>query len=68
MNLRDAFLGVENYFSSRIIGEVNDKLIKVVKIKGQEVLWHNHEDELFFIVEVILLLEIENQAGLLIKK
>jgi hypothetical protein len=41
MNLKDTFLGVENYFSPRIIGEVNDQYIKVVKIKGQEVPWHN---------------------------
>lgn len=70
MNLRDAFLGVKNYFSPRIIGEVNDQFIKVVKIKGQEVPWHNHEneDELFFIVEGMLLLEIENQPGLVMKK
>ena len=37
MNLKDSFLGLNNYFSPRIIGEVNDQYIKVVKIKGQEV-------------------------------
>ena len=39
MNLKDAFLSLDNYFSPKIIGEVNDQYIKVVKIKGQEVPW-----------------------------
>jgi mannose-6-phosphate isomerase-like protein (cupin superfamily) len=70
MNLKDAFLAVKNYFSPRIIGEVNDQYIKIAKIKGQEVPWHNHEneDELFYIVEGTLLMEIENQSGLLMRK
>jgi hypothetical protein len=48
MNLKDAFLSLTNYFSPKIIGEVNDQFIKVVKIKGDKVPWHNHkhEDEL----------------------
>jgi quercetin dioxygenase-like cupin family protein len=70
MNLKDAFLGLDNYFSPRIIGEVNDQYIKVVKIKGQEVPWHNHEneDELFYVVKGTLLMEIENQPDLIMKK
>lgn len=70
MNLKDAFLGLDNYYSPRIIGEVNDQYIKVVKIKGQEVPWHNHEneDELFYIVEGSLLMEIENQENFAIQK
>ena len=70
MNLKDTFLGVENSFSPRIIGEVNDQYIKIVKIKGQEVTWHNHEneDELFYIIEGILLIEIENQPDLAMRK
>jgi mannose-6-phosphate isomerase-like protein (cupin superfamily) len=70
MNLKDAFIGLEAYFSPRIIGAVNDQYIKIAKIKGQEIPWHNHEneDELFFIVEGTLLLEIENRPGLLMKK
>ena len=57
MNLKDAYIGVEEYFSPRIIGEVNDQYIKIAKIKGQEIPWHNHEneDELFYIVEGTLL-------------
>jgi quercetin dioxygenase-like cupin family protein len=70
MNLNDAFLNLVDYFSPKIIGEVNDQYIKVVKIKGQEVPWHNHEneDELFYVVKGTLLIEIENQADLILKK
>ena len=70
MNVSDAFLSLEKYFSPKIIGEVNDQYIKVVKIKGQEVPWHNHEheDELFYIVNGQLLMEIENQPEFTMKK
>lgn len=70
MNLNDAFVSLDNYFSPKIIGEVNDQYIKVVKIKGQEVPWHNHEneDELFYLVKGTLLMEIKNQPDLLLKK
>ena len=70
MNLKDAFLGLEKYFSPKIIGEVNDQYIKVVKIKGQEVPCHNHEseDELFYIVKGFLLMEIENQENFILQK
>ncbi|MBS1553726.1 MAG: cupin domain-containing protein [Bacteroidetes bacterium] len=70
MNVNEAFLGLNNYYSPKIIGEVNDQYIKVVKIKGQEVPWHNHEmeDELFYIVEGSLLMDIENQESLVMQK
>jgi mannose-6-phosphate isomerase-like protein (cupin superfamily) len=70
MNVNDAFLSMVDYYSPKIIGEVNDQYIKVVKIKGQEVPWHHHEneDELFFIVEGSLLMEIENQEDLIMRK
>lgn len=70
MNLIDSFSGLDTYFSPKIIGEVNNQYIKVVKIKGQEVPWHNHEneDELFYVVKGALLMEIENQPGLIMKK
>ncbi len=29
MNLTDAFLGLDNYFSPKIIGEVNDQYINL---------------------------------------
>ena len=51
------------YFSPRIIGEVNDVYIKVAKIKGEAIPWHNHagEDELFYILSGSLLFEVEGE-------
>ena len=51
------------YFSPRIIGEVNDVYIKVAKIKGEAIPWHNHagEDELFLVLSGSLLFEIEGE-------
>ena len=65
MNVKDILKTVTTYFSPKIIGEVNDQFIKVAKIKGQDLPWHNHEneDELFYIIEGELLMEIENETN-----
>lgn len=56
---------VNAYFSPKIITEVNDQYVKVAKIKGEDIPWHNHanEDELFFIVKGSLLMEVENEPN-----
>ncbi|MEZ0128690.1 cupin domain-containing protein [Flavobacterium sp. LBUM151] len=65
MNLKSQLSNVEDYFSPKIINEVNDQYVKVAKIKGNKVPWHNHEneDELFYIIEGSLFMEIENHPG-----
>jgi quercetin dioxygenase-like cupin family protein len=69
MNLKSQFDKVDDYFSPKIIDEVNDQFIKVAKIKGDKVPWHNHEneDELFYIVEGTLLMEVENEENRLLQ-
>ncbi|MEL6390689.1 MAG: cupin domain-containing protein, partial [Bacteroidota bacterium] len=49
------------YFSPRVVGEVNDVYVKIAKVKGDDIPWHSHEleDELFFILEGSLLFEQE---------
>jgi len=63
MNIPEKFKGLKEYFSPKIIGEVNDVYIKIAKIKGDDIPWHNHknEDELFYILEGNLLFEIERE-------
>lgn len=63
MNLKDCLNNITEYFSPEIIGEVNDVYVKVAKIKGDKVPWHNHknEDELFYIISGSLLMEIEGE-------
>lgn len=69
MNLKEELKSVTSYFSPKIVTEVNDQYVKVAKIKGQEVPWHNHkdEDELFYILEGELLMEIENEPERIMK-
>jgi len=58
-NLLDLFTGVNRYFSPKIVGEVNDVYIKIVKVKGQDVPWHTHEDEdeMFYVIKGRLKME-----------
>lgn len=65
MNLKDCLKNVNDYFSPEVIGEVNDIYVKVAKIKGDEVPWHSHanEDELFYIINGSLLMEIEGESS-----
>lgn len=60
-NLLESFTKINEYFSPKVIGEVNDSYVKIAKIKGDEVPWHNHknEDELFYIIEGSLLMEVK---------
>lgn len=63
INLLDRASALTAYFSPRVIGEVNDVYVKVARIKGEEIPWHNHpgEDELFYIIDGSLLFEIEGE-------
>lgn len=65
MNLKDCLKDINDYFSPEIIGELNDVYVKVAKIKGDELPWHNHanEDELFYIIDGSLLMEVEGKSS-----
>ncbi|MCL3781571.1 cupin domain-containing protein [Prolixibacteraceae bacterium JC049] len=51
-NLPELFDQIFDHWSPKVVGEVNDHLIKISKIQG-EFLWHNHkrEDEMFMVVK-----------------
>ena len=61
VNLRAELEKVDEYWSPRVLGQVNDQYIKVAKLKG-EFVWHKHddEDELFYIVEGRLEIQYED--------
>ena len=63
IKIRERAARLTKYFSPQVIGEVNDVYVKVAKIKGQEIPWHNHpgEDELFYVIDGSLLFEVEGQ-------
>jgi mannose-6-phosphate isomerase-like protein (cupin superfamily) len=52
VNLNDKLAKVKEYWSPKIVGELNDSYVKVVKFTG-EFLWHHHEneDELFLVIK-----------------
>ena len=52
VNLAEKFSLVREYWSPKIVGEVNDTYVKAVKFKG-EFVWHFHEkeDELFLVTK-----------------
>lgn len=69
MNIQEEFKKVTEYASPRILGEVNDQYIKIAKIGGEEIPWHNHEneDEMFYIVEGELKMEIRDREPFLLR-
>jgi mannose-6-phosphate isomerase-like protein (cupin superfamily) len=52
VNLSEKFSRFSDYWSPKIVGELNDSYVKLVKVKGDFV-WHHHdnEDELFMVVK-----------------
>ena len=69
-HLPDRIKEINAYFSPKIVGEVNDVFVKLAKIKGDKIPWHNHksEDELFYILEGSLLFEEEGKDPFEMKK
>lgn len=51
VNLAEAFARFHEHWSPKIVGDVNEAHVKLVKLRG-EFTWHHHEheDELFLVV------------------
>ncbi len=52
VNLAEKFSRFDDCWSPKIVGELNDSYVKLVKLKG-EFVWHHHdlEDELFLVIK-----------------
>ena len=52
VNLAEKLSKVNEYWTPKIVGELNDSYVKAVKFKGAFV-WHHHddEDEMFLVVK-----------------
>ena len=52
IDLAEKLSQFDEYWSPRIVGEVNETYVKLVKVNG-EFVWHSHEheDELFLVVK-----------------
>lgn len=62
VNLVQKFSFFSDHWSPKIVGELNDSYVKLVKIKG-EFVWHHHddEDELFLVVKGRFRMELKDK-------
>ena len=63
VNLAEKFGLFEEYWSPKIVGELNGQHVKLVKVLG-EFDWHHHEneDELFLVVKGQMRIELRDRA------
>ena len=56
VNIEKCFEKFKDTFSPKIIAELNGQHVKVVRLEGDKVPWHTHdnEDEMFFVIDGIL--------------
>lgn len=66
VNLLNAFELVDEYWSPRVVGQVNDQYVKIAKLLGTFT-WHKHddEDELFYVLRGSLVIEYEDDQVVL---
>lgn len=62
INLKENFTKFNDYWSPKIVGELNDSYVKLAKFKGTFD-WHSHEneDELFLVIKGKLLIKLRDQ-------
>jgi len=62
INLQQKFSLFNDYWSPKIVGELNNQQVKLVKFQG-EFVWHKHEeeDELFFVVKGSFTMELRDK-------
>ena len=65
VNLEQKFALINEFWSPRIAGRVNDFEVKLAKLQG-EFIWHQHdeEDELFLVVAGSLTIEVRDQRAI----
>jgi mannose-6-phosphate isomerase-like protein (cupin superfamily) len=62
VNIAEKFAGFSDYWSPKIVGELNGQHVRLVKLQG-EFVWHHHdhEDELFLVVMGKLLIKFRDR-------
>lgn len=62
VSMADKFDSFQEFWSPKIVGDLNDAYVKLVKVKG-EFVWHHHEqeDELFLVVKGRLLIQFRDR-------
>jgi mannose-6-phosphate isomerase-like protein (cupin superfamily) len=64
INVQQKLAKFSDYYSPKIVGELNDSYVKLAKLQG-EFVWHHHdaEDELFFVVKGTLRMGIRENGN-----
>jgi mannose-6-phosphate isomerase-like protein (cupin superfamily) len=62
VNLAETFALFSEFWTPKVVGELNGQLVKLAKLKG-EFVWHNHEheDELFLVIRGQLTIRLRSQ-------
>lgn len=62
VNMTEKLSLFSDYWSPKVVGEVNDSAVKLVKLQG-EFVWHHHEveDEMFLVIKGRLLMKFPDQ-------
>ena len=62
INIADKLTRFTDTWSPKVVGEINDAYVKLVKLKG-EFVWHHHdhEDEMFLVVKGHLLMRLRDR-------
>ena len=63
VNLAEKLSNFTDYWSPRVVGELNGQHVKLAKLKGDFV-WHHHEneDELFLVLKGRLVIQLRDRA------
>lgn len=62
VDVKEKFGLFDQYWSPKIVGELNGQYVKLAKLKG-EFVWHKHEneDELFMVIKGELVIKLRNE-------
>ena len=62
VNLTEKLKLIDEYWNPALVGELNDQVVKLAKLKG-EFIWHKHdtEDEMFLVLKGYLVIQFRDQ-------
>lgn len=63
VNLNTKLKTINEYWTPKIVGELNNQFVKLAKFKGEFVMHkHEQEDELFYVIDGKLFIELESKT------
>lgn len=63
VNLKSKLNSVNEYWTPKIVGELNQQHVKIAKFKGEFVMHkHEHEDELFYVIQGQLFIDLGDRT------